>query len=64
MKPFVCLELMLVQMQIQFLIFFLKEINIRSSCCYNEEDFKEVMELMAKGMSPEYTSSKTKANFY
>ncbi|EXJ59802.1 hypothetical protein A1O7_03949 [Cladophialophora yegresii CBS 114405] len=35
--------------QIQFLMFFFKEINIRSSCCYNEEDFKEVMELMSKG---------------
>ncbi|KAJ9611290.1 putative diacetyl reductase [(R)-acetoin forming] 2 [Cladophialophora chaetospira] len=37
------------QIQIQFMVFFFKEINIRSSCCYNEVDFKEVMDLMAKG---------------
>ncbi|KIY02678.1 uncharacterized protein Z520_01143 [Fonsecaea multimorphosa CBS 102226] len=40
--------------QLQFLPFFFKEIKVMSSCCYNEQDFKEVMELMAKGAFPGY----------
>ena len=43
-------DLMCHKMQIGFILFFIKEIIIRSSCCYNEVDFKEVMELMAKGL--------------
>ncbi|EHY55435.1 hypothetical protein HRR83_008867 [Exophiala dermatitidis] len=35
-------------LQIQFWPFFLKEIKIMSSCCYNKQDFAEVMELMSK----------------
>ncbi|OAP58748.1 chlorophyll synthesis pathway protein BchC [Fonsecaea erecta] len=40
--------------QLPFLQFFFKEIKVLSSCCYNDQDFKEVMELMAKGAFPGY----------
>ena len=37
-------------MTIPFFQFFLKEIKIVSSCCYNKDDFKTVIELMAQGI--------------
>ncbi|KIX07220.1 chlorophyll synthesis pathway protein BchC [Rhinocladiella mackenziei CBS 650.93] len=36
-------------LMIEFFTFFLKEIKIISSCCYNEEDFREVMKLIGQG---------------
>lgn len=36
-------------MVIPFSTFFLKEIKILSSCCYNKEDFREVMDLIGEG---------------
>ncbi|KIW66363.1 chlorophyll synthesis pathway protein BchC [Phialophora macrospora] len=35
---------------IPFMQFFLKEIKFSSSCCYNANDFRETMELVANGM--------------
>lgn len=36
-------------MVIPFYPFFLKEVKVLSSCCYNKEDFREVMELISQG---------------
>lgn len=37
------------QIYIPYYSFFRKEIQFYSSCCYNRQDFKEVMELIAQG---------------
>jgi len=34
---------------VPFYPFFLKEVKIHSSCCYNEADFREVMGMVARG---------------
>lgn len=37
------------QISLPFMPFFLKEIKVHSSCCYNAKDFQETMELVANG---------------
>jgi threonine dehydrogenase-like Zn-dependent dehydrogenase len=34
---------------VPFYPFFLKEVKIHSSCCYNEADFREVMAMVSRG---------------
>jgi threonine dehydrogenase-like Zn-dependent dehydrogenase len=37
------------QIQLHFATFFFKEINVKTSCCYNETDFQETMKLLGDG---------------
>ncbi|KAK5053897.1 hypothetical protein LTR84_001859 [Exophiala bonariae] len=48
-----------VPMSIPFYQFFLKEIKIFSSCCYNKQDFEDVVRLIGQGKFPGYQNMVT-----
>jgi threonine dehydrogenase-like Zn-dependent dehydrogenase len=43
------LRFLTTQLSVPFFPFFFKEVKLLSSCCYNSQDFAEVMDLMSKG---------------